>query len=365
MWWIYFSTVLICFLYFVLVSVFFIGWKQISVFVPKGDELILTRISVIVACRNEEDHIRQLISCLAQQSYQNFELIFVNDHSDDATKNYIKSAQQTFPKIQLVDAIGFGKKNGLKEGILYSNGELIITTDADCLPSYHWLESIACFYMKYLTDLIICPVKLSGKDNMFSNLQALEFTSLIASGAGACGAGMPVLCNGANMAFTKKSWLKSHADLHEEEMSGDDIFLLESIKKSGGRIRFLKSESAFVITKPSKTLAEFIHQRRRWTSKSSAYTDWQLILTACLVLFANLGLLILLPLSFISPVSLLLFVTLFLLKYGVDTLFLYSVNSFFQFSNLWIYSFLLSIVYPFYIVFTAISSLLVKPGKWK
>jgi cellulose synthase/poly-beta-1,6-N-acetylglucosamine synthase-like glycosyltransferase len=365
MCWIYSVIVMICILYFGLVSVFFIGWKQIPVFVSKGNELILTRISVIVACRNEEDHVRQLISCLAQQSYQNFELIFVNDHSDDATRNYIKSAQQAFQKIQLVEATGFGKKNGLKEGILKATGELIITTDADCLPSYHWLESIACFYMKYQSDLIICPVKLSGKDNLFSNSQALEFTSLIASGAGACGAGMPVLCNGANLAFTKKSWLNSQADLHNKEMSGDDMFLLESIKKSGGRIRFLKSESAFVITKPSKTLAEFIHQRRRWASKSSAYTDWQVIITACLVFFVNLGLLILLSLSFISQVSLFLFLTLFLLKYGVDTLFLSSVNPFFQFNNLWIYSFLLSLVYPFYIVFIATSSFLVKHVKWK
>jgi biofilm PGA synthesis N-glycosyltransferase PgaC len=365
MWWIFSFIILICILYFILVSVFIIGWKKISIFVPKGNELILTGISVVVACKNEEEHVRQLISCLAQQSYQNFELIFVNDHSEDATRNYIKSAQLTFPKIQLADATGFGKKNGLKEGILKATGELIITTDADCLPSFHWLESIACFYMKYQSDLIICPVKLSVKENLFSNLQALEFTSLIAAGAGACEAGMPVLCNGANLAFTKKSWLNSQDGMHEEEMSGDDMFLLENIKKRGGHIRFLKSESAFVFTKPSKTLAEFIRQRRRWTSKSSAYTDWQLIVTSCLVLFVNLGLLVLLSLSFISPVSLFLFLILFLLKYGVDTFFLSSVNSFFQIRNLRIYSFLLSLIYPFYIVFIAVSSFLVKPGKWK
>jgi biofilm PGA synthesis N-glycosyltransferase PgaC len=365
MCWIYFSILLICILYFVLVLVFFIGWNRIQVFVPKGDELIRTKISVIVVCRNEEDNVRQIFSCMAQQSYQNYELIVVNDHSEDATKNYIKAAQLAYPKIQLIDAIGVGKKNGLKEGIQYATGELIITTDADCLPSFHWVESIACFYMKYHCDLIICPVKLSGKENLFTNLQDLEFTSLIASGAGASGAGMPVLCNGANLAFTKKSWLKSQVDLHEEEISGDDMFLMESIKKNGGRIRFLKSETAFVFTKPSETLVDFINQRRRWTSKSSAYTDWQVIVTAGLVFSTNLGLMVLLSLSFYSPVPLLLFLTLFFLKYGVDSLFLYSVNSFFQFRNLWIYSFLLSIVYPFYIVLIPVSSFFVKSVKWK
>lgn len=365
MWWVVIGSALIFGFYLVLVSMFYKGWKRIAVFVPKGDEVNRTGISVIVSCRNEKNHIRQLISCMAQQSFQDFELIIVNDHSVDATRNYIKSAQETYPKIQLVDAAGYGKKNGLIEGINISTGELIITTDADCLPSFHWLESIVCFYEKNQCDLIICPVKLSSKENLFSNLQMLEFTSLIASGAGAAGAGMPVLCNGANLAFTKKSWLDSRSGLHEEEMSGDDMFLLESIKKRNGVIRFLKSESAFVTTQPSGSLIEFIIQRRRWASKSPSYTDWQLIFTAGVVFSLSLVLVTLLILSFIYPVCFFVFTALFLGKYLLDTLFLNSVRTFFQLNNVWIYSFLLSVIYPFYIVFIALSSLLVKPVKWK
>jgi len=365
MWWILIGSVLIFTFYLVLVTIFYKGWRRMAVFVPKGDETIRTKISVIVACRNERNHIRPLIACLAQQSFQNFELILVNDHSVDATRNYIKSAQGTYPKIQLVDAVGYGKKNSLKEGILISSGELIITTDADCMPSYHWLETIACFYEKYPSDLIICPVKFSGKDNLFSNLQALEFTSLIASGAGAAGAGMPVLCNGANLAFTKRSWLESQSDIHVEQMSGDDIFLLESIKKRRGVIRFLKSESAFVSTEPSKTLTGFIKQRRRWTSKSSAYTDWQLIFTACVVFSVNLLLVILLSFSLSNPDFLFVFAALFLSKYVVDAFFLNSVHAFFQVNKVWIYSILLSLIYPFYIVFITFSTLLFRPAKWK
>ena len=365
MWWIYCFTALICLLYFILITIFYIGWRRISAFVPNGNELICPKISVVVACRNEEDNILKLISCLAQQSNQNFELILVNDHSIDATRNFIKKAQATLPKIQLIDANGYGKKNALKEGISKSNGELIITTDADCLPSFQWLETIACFYSKYPGDLIICPVKLSGNDHLFSYLQVLEFTSLIASGSGAAGAGMPILCNGANLVFTKKVWQESIADLHEEEQSGDDMFLLESVKKKGGVVRFLKAESAIVITKQSATLSEFIKQRRRWASKSSAYTDWQLIFTACTVLSINLLILILVSLSFFNSTLLLVLLTLFLFKYAVDTIFLYSVSMFFQLKSTWLHSLLLSIVYPFYIVFVAFSGLLIKQNKWK
>lgn len=364
MWYLFGFAAFVGFLYFVLVLVFIIGWKRIFPFVPKGNESIKSLVSVVVACRNEENHVRQLIACMAQQSNQNFELILVNDHSTDATRNYIKAAQEQYSKIQLVDAVGYGKKNALKEGILKATGNLIITTDADCLPSYHWLESIACFQRKNNCDLIICPVKLSGKDSVFAYLQVLEFTSLVASAAGAAGMGMPILCNGANLVFTKKAWLASQDDLHPEEQSGDDVFLLESVKKRGGKIRFLKSESAFVTTKQAGTLLDLIKQRRRWSAKSRFYTDWHLILTALVVFAICLLLLALAVLSFYNMIFLYAFLALFILKYLLDSVFLSTVSKFFQLNNIWLFSFLLSIFYPFYIVFVAVSSLVFRPKKW-
>ena len=365
MWYIYLSTGFICISYATLISIFFVGWKRIPTFVSMQNEVITTELSVVVACRNEEACISELISCLAKQTFQDFELIFINDHSTDATRHLIKTAQATFPKIQLIDAVGNGKKNALQEGIHKSTGELIITTDADCSPSFNWLETIAKFYKSYPSDLIICPVKLSGIDKLLINLQILEFTSLIASGAGAAGAGMPILCNGANLVFTKNNWLDSQADLHAEEQSGDDMFLLESTKKRGATIQFLKSESAFVISKPSSSWREFIKQRRRWTSKSTAYTDWQIIFTACVVMAINLLIIILFSLSIISSSFIIVFLSLILFKYVLDSIFLNSVSKFFQLNNIWIYSLLLSVIYPFYIVFTAFSTFLIKPTNWK
>jgi len=359
------STGIIGCFYFVLIFFFMIGWSRIPTFFPKGDEINHTKISVIVACRNEEKHIRQLISCLAQQSNQNFELIIVNDHSDDATRHYILTCKTSFSKIQLVDAVGYGKKNALKEGILRSTSELIVTTDADCLPSFHWLETIVCFYQKYPSGLIICPVKLSGYDNLASKLQVLEFTSLIASSAGSAGSGMPVLCNGANLAFTKKSWLASLEDLHEEELSGDDMFLLESVKKRKGIIRYLKSESAFVTTESSHSLGEFMKQRRRWTSKVPAYSDWQIILTALTVFSMNLLVLVLFCFSVFIPNVFIVFISLFFFKYVLDSFFLQSVRNFFHLNDIWFYSFLLSVFYPFYVLIVTFSSLMFKTKTWK
>lgn len=359
------SAIVVCILYFFMILSFIGGWKQIPSYEPKGIDDLDFPVSVVIPCKNEQENIVKLITCLAQQSYQNFELIVVNDHSTDGTRNYVKAAQTNYQNIKIIDAKGFGKKNALKEGITKASSDLIITIDADCMPSYHWVEAIASFYKRFRCDLIICPVGLSDKDTLFSRIQALEFSSLVGTAAGSAGAGRPILCNGANLAFTKEIWLKSQKDLHTEVQSGDDIFLLESVKKARAKIRFMKSEAAFVKTKPPQSLREFINQRRRWAGKSKLYTDWQMIYTAFIVLAICSLSLVFLAMSVHKWQYIIGFAAIFIFKYSLDTRFLYYVRRFFQLDRIWAYSLLLSLLYPFYVVFIGFSSYFLKPNKWK
>lgn len=362
-----FISILICVLYCALVLIFVVGWRRIPLFEPNKcvDLYSELSVSVVIACKNEENNLPKLLSCLQIQSYKNFELILVNDHSADATLSVMETAQSLFLNVKVIDAEMNGKKNALKEGIMSATGSLIITTDADCLPGSDWLTSICSFQQSYPCDLIICPVQLVAEKSLFSGLQALEFNTLIASGAGAAGARMPILCNGASLAFTKEVWMQSRHDLVDEQMSGDDIFLLQSIKRRGGIIRFLKSELAIVFTEPAKTLPSFFKQRVRWASKSPAYTDHQLIFTACIVFAISFWMLILVFLSLLYPSLLAVFFYIFGAKFIADIIFLYFIRSFFKIKHLWFDSVLLSIFYPFYIVSVAVSALFFKSGTWK
>lgn len=357
-------TVIVCFLYFIMILKFIRGWKRIPSFEPKDSTGINFPISVIVPCKNEQKNILKLLSSIAQQSYQNFELIIVDDHSTDKTVNSIQSAQVYLPQIRLIHAKGHGKKNALKEGIAEAGSDLIIITDADCIPSYHWIEAIAVFQKHFPSDLIICPVCLSEKNNIFSRIQTLEFSSLVGVAAGSTGAEMPILCNGANLAFRKKIWLKFQHNLHDDELSGDDMFLLENVKKIGGRIRFMKSEAGIVMTKAPGNIRGFIHQRRRWAAKSKLYTDWSVIFAALIVFTISLLNFVFLALTILKWYYFFGCLAVFIFKYIMDTRFLYLVRRYSQLEWIWAYSFILSIVYPYYIVFTAISSLLFHPKEW-
>ncbi|HEY5509228.1 MAG TPA: glycosyltransferase, partial [Paludibacter sp.] len=203
-------SILFCVLYTAMVLVFIVGWRRVPLFEPVENINLYSglSVSVVIACKDEETNLPKLLSCLQIQSYQHFELILVNDHSSDATMSVMEAARVLFLNIKVIDAELCGKKNALKEGIMAAAGSLIVTTDADCVPGLNWLKTICSFQQSQPCDLIICPVQLTDRKSLFAKLQALEFKTLIASGGGAAGVGMPILCNGANLAFTREAWMQ-------------------------------------------------------------------------------------------------------------------------------------------------------------
>lgn len=120
-----------------------------------------------------------------------------------------------------------------------------------------------------------------------------------------------------------------------------------------------------VQTQASKSLSDFLVQRKRWTSKSKSYDDLQIILVAVIVFLTSITQITLLLLGLFEKGLLLAAIIFFMLKYLADLFFMSSTNDFFKTKNLVSKSFLLSLVYPFYISYSALSGLLTKTVKWK
>lgn len=350
--------------YLFLIFTFQKGWKRI----PSPDSTPTNtnrcRISVVICCKNEAHHLPHLIAALKNQRFKHFELVWVNDHSDDATQQIMESSLPFFEQVQIINPQAKGKKQALKAGVLSSTGNLIITTDADCVPGENWLATIAAFQDKESADLIIAPVKLSDGNKLFTRLQQLEFATLVGSGIGAAGANMPILCNAANMAFTKQAWIDSIMDLHKEEVSGDDIFLLLSIKKRKGKIAVLKSHEAMVVTQAMKSLNSFIAQRRRWASKSSKYSDLHLFSTGIVIAGINLLMVFLLVLALFSPLVWYVLMSVFVIKLAADYSFLKLIQPFFLFKLNGLNVLLLSLLYPLYVIVVGLSSVVWKKKDW-
>lgn len=343
--------VFLAFAYLFLITHFVSGWKRLPE--QKTDDIALSLyLTVIVPFRDEEQNLTNLLNSLKVQTYSQFQLILIDDHSKDNSYAIANSYLDIFPDLLLLKANSEGKKKALRQAIDHAKGELIVCTDADCVFESNWLKSIAEFQKKEQADFLVGPVKMTYGKDIFTRLQALEFISLVASGAGAIGVGIPILCNGANMAFTPTAWEQNGKNITENEASGDDMFLMMSVKKNGGKIGFLKSKDALVSTYPNKSLSEFLNQRKRWVSKSKSYRDWQVIAVAGLVFCLNLFILLACFVGIFNVNIWSILLVVWLLKMLVDACLLIQTADFFSIKRLLVLIPLLSVIYPFYVLYS-------------
>lgn len=344
-------------LYTALMVWFLNGWKSILVF-KRQQKTYHTKVSIIVPFFNEAATLKNCIEGLVHQNIQTteIEILLLDDQSTDESVAIAKKQAEKSNRIKYYRNEQKGKKQALIQGISVANGDLIVTTDADCIHPEFWLANLVEYYELHSPNMIVGPVNLQAGNSFFQKFQQIEFVSLIASGAGAVGIEHPIMCNGANLAFNKSQFLKLDDPLKLEFESGDDVFLLHSMKKIGAdKIHFLKSAEAMVTTAAKKELKSFLNQRFRWVSKAPGYSDGDTKFTAFVVFISSFlwvfGL-VMLPFNpeFWKPI-----VYLFLLKTLVDMFFLSQVSEFFKQKKLINWIPLFQFVYGFYVIVSALS----------
>lgn len=250
-------------------------------------------ISVLVPARNEKKSIVKLLSALSEQSYpiDYFEVIVVDDYSTDNTSQIVKGYQlNNLTIIQPdVSASASSKKKAIEAGIRIAKGELIVTTDADCVPQNQWLQSINAMYVRKEANFIAAPVKFSHNNSLLQIFQALDFMTLQGITAASVSSGFHTMCNGANLSYQKRSFeeVKGFEGI-DKVATGDDMLLMYKIwKKNPAKVFYLKSKEAIVTTEPMLTWSEFFMQRKRWASKTLVYKDYRIIIVLAFIYVFN------------------------------------------------------------------------------
>lgn len=350
-------------IYVIIVITFIKGWFSLTSY-PRIKSKATTRVSILIAARNEAYHIGITLQDLLAQDYPSslVEITVVNDHSTDETAEIVTSfAKDGIKLINLNEdrVLNSYKKKAIQTGISQTNGELIITTDADCRMGPNWLKTIVGYYEENDYKMISSPVAYFDEKNLFEKCQALEFSYLIGLGASTIGNKNPSTCNGANLAYQRDAFNAINGFKGIDEIaSGDDELLLQKIAaKYNGKIGFLKNSDAIVYTRAKSTLKEFIQQRKRWASKSTRYKNKAIVLLGLAVWLFNLNIIVnaVLALSFKNSAFLEVFTIQLLLKIGIELIFLNEVTSFFKRKQLLVLQPLTSILHILYIVYIGIA----------
>ncbi len=266
--------ILLSLLYFVYIVVHLISWSTLPIIGLSSDYNAKTKISVIIPARNEEEIISKCIDGIAEQTYPAhlLEIIVADDHSTDGTKEVAEKALSQIKagcKVISNKENEQGKKSAITEAIRNSSGELLVITDADCRSRPDWLSTIEREYQTSGAYMLCGPVEITGETDFLSRFQSLELCGLsLLSGAG-IRAGVPLLCNGSNIACTRKVFDEVDGFKGiDANPSGDDILLMFKVhKKYPDKVQYLKSKHAIVSTSAQVSLQSFLDQRIRWASK--------------------------------------------------------------------------------------------------
>lgn len=321
-------------LYIVIVILFIVGWRKLLYFKPAVGPFT-TRVSVLVAARNEAACIAKTIEDLVAQGYDKnlTEIIIIDDHSTDSTAAIVASyADRGVKLIKLNEdqALNSYKKKAIQTAIGQATGDLIVTTDADCRVGPNWLSTVVSFYEKHDYKMISSPVVYFEEKNFFERVQTLEFLYLIGLGASTIGNKNPSTCNGANLCYERKAFYEVGGFKGIDDLaSGDDELLLHKIAAHyDNKVGFLKNNEAIVYTQAKPNLKEFIQQRKRWASKTTRYKNKMVIVLGLCVWLFNLSILVNAGIGLFHVDFLKLALAQLLTKILIEFLFLYDVTKF-------------------------------------
>jgi len=357
----------LCYLFIILTYILY--WNLLENWELPTHNNFQTKVSLIIAARNEADNIKECLEAVLAQTYPSalLEIWVVDDHSEDKTAAIVHSFDESHLHLLHLPEDKTGKKQAIQLAIKQAQGTLIVTTDADCTMGKDWLKYLVGYYEEYHPQLIAAPVSFHQEKSIFERFQTLDFMGMMAvSGAGIKGRFMN-MSNGANLTYERAAFDAVNGFEGIDHLaSGDDMLLMEKIaKKYPKGIAYLKNSQAKTLTKAKPTVKTFLQQRIRWASKSSAYTNWQTLTILAIVWFFCLSMVLDIFLISYDSIFLFWFLFKFIAKGFADFFFLGMMTYFFDRPKL-MRAFIPSLfLHWWYIVVVGFLGNLKKPYEWK
>ena len=284
-------------------------------------------------------------------------------------KSYPNFAPQHITPIRGVNDDNLGKKHALSKLINAATSEYVWLHDDDIVLPKSTQKAVLLD-----GDLIILPLRMESlfdKPSLLEKLQIAEYAAIQELTMRTAKAGHAVMCSGANLIVRREAWLACEPDLHPEIPSGDDMFLLEAMKKRGYKISVIDEPDFTAVVHPAPTWRAFFRQRMRWAGKAPKYTDPDILRCGAFIVAANL-LQLLCPLILLIkfPIEYSLIrqreITNHKSQMTIVKSQMSNVKS--QISNKeprtpWYVALLLELLYPFYILFSLLGGLF-RQKKW-
>jgi len=253
-----------------------IGRRRSST-LPRRVDNVLPSITILVAARNEESNIERCVRGLLAQVYpqDQLEIIVVDDESDDGTPEILERlcAESTgrlrVYRTSAERSHARGKARAIAQGVDMSSGEIVLLTDADCIPPPHWARGIVSYFTEHIDALGSFTIVRSH--DLFSRIQMLDWFHLQSLACSAMGLGYPIGVLGNNMAFRRTAYNAVGGYRSIAFSVTEDFELFRAIYKAGGGLRFPCDSDTVMWTLPCASIAEVVRQKQRWARGGTSH----------------------------------------------------------------------------------------------
>lgn len=324
-------------------------------------------VSIIICANNEIENLKKLIPVLRTQEFDNFEIIIVNDRSDDGTYDYLLGEKDEQLKAVHVDSTPDhinAKKYAITLGIKAAQHDIILLSDADCIPSSkQWVAKMTSA-MSPSTNFALGYSQYQKSSGLLGLLIRFEtrMTGILYSSFAL--AGRPYMGVGRNMAYRKSLFLEKKGFNKFQSIVGGDDDLLVNQYATKANTKVILGEQALIWSIPEKTWGEYFRQKIRHISVSKFYRTKDKMLLA---LYSGSHLLfwptfVILAASMVKP-------EIVMALFAIRMIFLAIIinitsKNFGERINIWLIPFL-DILYSFYLGLIGIASIFTKRVKWR
>jgi cellulose synthase/poly-beta-1,6-N-acetylglucosamine synthase-like glycosyltransferase len=326
-------------------------------------------VSVIICAKNELKNLSQNLSSIFEQDYPEYQVVVVNDCSNDDTGDYLKGLMDVYPTLKVITIIEdeyytHGKKIALMMGIKGAAHEYLLLTDADCKPKdKYWLRNMISEFNPE-TEIILGygayekqPTflnKIIRFDTFVIGLQYLSFALANKSYMG----------TGRNLAYKKSLFfkMKGFASHYHIESGDDDLFVNEAVSKQHAKIKVNLNDHT--VSKVKTTLKDWMTQKCRHLTTYKLYdskSKFRLVMISVSQHLFFITFIILL----ICKVALVLIIFLFTLRLLIQMIIFKKSMLRLGEKDLFVYAPILELVLLFMYPLIIVSNKFLKKNKWK
>ncbi|NLO71793.1 MAG: glycosyltransferase [Porphyromonadaceae bacterium] len=235
-----------------------------------------TPVSVVICARDEEENLRKFLPFFLEQDYPSYEVIVVNDASFDNTDDYLSLMMKSYPNLRTT-FVPDGttnlstKKLGITLGIKAAKNELILLTDADCMPEgKDWITNLVRNFTPE-TEFVLGYGGYLQKKGFLNKLIKYDTLFVAIQYLGMAEAKRPYMGVGRNLAYRRETFfkMKGFAGTLNLQSGDDDLLVNRGATNTNTRIEV--SADSVTWSEPKRTFKQWYAQKERHLSVSDKY----------------------------------------------------------------------------------------------